>query len=249
MPSYYSVSQSKKPGRISMSLFRCSPRKLRKLDPNSANHHMPNMEAGPGEGTSQNNLTQLVYDINILERHPYTSQIFIPMGLSGVDSSTKYLVIVAPTLPVSRSRKDLANRPKPYPTPDPKPKRSLFDVFSRARPSPFTNERSPPTPNVPDMTTSSSASLKPKGPGLPDLNKIRVFIANGDQAVSYGPGTWHAPMVVIGAKPVNFLVVQHLNGVASEDCQEIELKSDGPEGLTVMVEVNPAIADRYRAKL
>ncbi|KAJ3041757.1 hypothetical protein HDU99_010077, partial [Rhizoclosmatium hyalinum] len=36
----------------------------------------------------------------ILERHPYTTQSFIPMGLAASDISTAYIVIVAPYDPV-----------------------------------------------------------------------------------------------------------------------------------------------------
>jgi len=43
--------------------------------------------------------------------------------------------------------------------------------------------------------------------------------------VTYGPGTWHAPMVVLGEKPVEFVVVQYANGVASEDCQEFDIEA------------------------
>lgn len=51
-------------------------------------------------------------------------------------------------------------------------------------------------------------------------------MAHGRQAVTYGAGTWHAPMVVLGAKRVDFVVVQHVNGVSGDDCQEVEVKGD-----------------------
>ena len=54
----------------------------------------------------------------------------------------------------------------------------------------------------------------------PDLKNIKAFIAKGGQAVTYGVGTWHAPMVVLGPRRVDFVVVQHVNGVDDEDCQE-----------------------------
>lgn len=198
-------------------MFVCSPRKLR---------------------------AQKYFDVKILERHPFTSQTFIPLGVSAGDSETKYLVIVAPTLPVSSSRKEVEERPKPYPTPEKRPRRSLFDIFSRARPAPFTNETTPPS--KPSVSTIA-ANARPKGPGIPDLKNIRAFIASGDQAVTYGPGTWHAPMVVLGEKDIDFVVVQYANGVGLEDCQEVVLDGDGGEGISVVV--NGGSGGELRAKL
>ncbi|KAJ5085701.1 Ureidoglycolate hydrolase [Penicillium argentinense] len=54
----------------------------------------------------------------------------------------------------------------------------------------------------------------------PDLRNVKAFIARGGQSVTYGVGTWHAPMVVLGPRRVDFVVVQHINGVDDEDCQE-----------------------------
>lgn len=54
----------------------------------------------------------------------------------------------------------------------------------------------------------------------PDLKNVKAFIAHGGQAVTYGVGTWHAPMVVLGRRRIDFVVVQHVNGVDDEDCQE-----------------------------
>ena len=71
---------------------------------------------------------------------------------------------------------------------------------------------------------------------MPNLANIKAFIARGDQAVTYGPGTWHAPMVVLGEQAVDFVVVQYANGVPLEDCQEVELESADGEGWGVVVE-------------
>ncbi|PKS05758.1 hypothetical protein jhhlp_007587 [Lomentospora prolificans] len=131
------------------------------------------------------------FSVTILERHPYTSQTFIP--LSSPRKKASYLVIVAPTLPNM--------------------------------------------PDYPAMPTPRGKGLP--GPGLPDLKRLKAFIASGDQAVTYGAGTWHAPMVVLG-KPedkVDFVVVQFANGVGSEDCQEVVLQSEAPEGGGVNVEI------------
>lgn len=41
--------------------------------------------------------------------------------------------------------------------------------------------------------------------------------------VTYGVGTWHAPMVVVGGR-VEFVVVQHVSGRDDEDCQEVDVQ-------------------------
>ncbi|KAL8975999.1 MAG: hypothetical protein Q9177_006939, partial [Variospora cf. flavescens] len=69
--------------------------------------------------------------------------------------------------------------------------------------------------------------------GPPDLDNIRAFWAHAGQAVTYGAGTWHAPMVVVGDERMDFVVVQFVNGVAQEDCQEVMLKKEG--GISVEV--------------
>jgi ureidoglycolate lyase len=47
-------------------------------------------------------------------------------------------------------------------------------------------------------------------------------------------------MVVIGDRPIDFVVVQFANEVGNEDCQEIVLKSDetASEGIVVMVDTD-----------
>jgi ureidoglycolate lyase len=176
--NFYPRSPSKTLAKPVMNMFVCSPRKLRILS------HASSTE-------------EKVIDIRILERHPFTPQTFIPLGLPA-SSNTKYLIIVAPTLPSSNG-----------------------------------------------LTSSKSQIQKeteewPRGPGLPDLSKIQAFLADGSQAITYGPGTWHAPMVVIGEKTIDFVVVQWANGVADEDCQEVSLQGE----LTVGVD-----GFRERAKL
>ncbi|KAG6259335.1 hypothetical protein E4U24_005936 [Claviceps purpurea] len=63
------------------------------------------------------------------------------------------------------------------------------------------------------------------GRGLPDLRGLRAFMATGAQAVVYGAGTWHAPMVVLGREgtTLDFVVSQFASGVPVEDCQIVEL--------------------------
>lgn len=140
--------RSGKEARSVVNMFVCRPIKLRGEE---------GVEGG-------------VLAVRILERHPYTPQTFVPMGLGKEDRGTCYLVIVAPTL-----------------------------------------------------HDGSRPMHAPKGTGPPDLENVQAFIARGDQAVTYGPGTWHAPMVVLGEQPIEFVVVQYANGVADEDCQEHEI--------------------------
>ncbi|KAK1574674.1 ureidoglycolate hydrolase [Colletotrichum navitas] len=77
-----------------------------------------------------------------------------------------------------------------------------------------------------------------KGPGLPDLKGLKAFVAYPGQAVTYGAGTWHAPMVALGPQgtAIDFVVTQFASGVAVEDCQEVELDA-ASEGAGVVVQV------------
>lgn len=160
-----------------MSMFSCFPRRNVRFE----------------NGTN-------IFDVRILERHPYTTQTFIPLGLSPTSPEATFLVIVAPSLPGSATA--IAESPS---------------AFGRG-------ER-----------------VKIKNP--PDLENVRAFVCKGDQAVTYGAGTWHAPMVVLGQTRVDFVAVQFVNGVAEEDCQEVEL------GSGVCVDVRGSVGGLRRAKL
>lgn len=226
MRNWYELSSSRKPASVSMNMFVCKPRQLEKR-----------------EGRS-------VFLVKILERHPFTPQTFVPLGLTAEDKGTCYLVIVAPTLPLrsrSGSIEDGGLEPA-YPILPPRRKRSLRERLLGTRPNPFTNDFNPSTTSA---ASPSSNEPKLKGPGLPDLDNIRAFIAHGDLAVTYGPGTWHAPMVVLGEKAIDFVVVQYANGVAVEDCQEVEIQVEaGGDGLAV--ELDDALSQPFattRAKL
>ena len=141
----YPLSSSHNIGKPTVSMFTCFPREL-----SCEKEHF------------------LTFPVTILERHPYTTQTFIPMGLSPSDRSTKYLVIVAPS-------------------------------------------------------RQATQSFPLQGP--PDLANLHAFIASGRQAVTYGAGVWHAPMVVLGEKRIDFVVVQSTNGVSKDDCQEVDIQS------------------------
>lgn len=160
MVDLYGSAPSHEPAKAVMNMFVCSPRTL-----------LPSQQVRLAGN----------FPVEILERHPFTTQTFIPLGLSPSEAhKARYLVIVAP----SSSPSD------------------------EGLPSPMPADTNGPLP----------------GRGLPDLKNIRAFIANGAQAVTYGAGTWHAPMVVIGRNAIDFVVVQFANGVAIEDCQERELE-------------------------
>lgn len=143
-----------------MTMFCCFPRQLR----TEVFRQKPNKE---------------VFDVRILERHPFTNQTFIPIDLSSRskvgngEEEPVFLVIVAPTLKgeVATARNEEG------------------EVITIRDP--------------------------------PDLKNVKAFIAHGGQAVTYGVGTWHAPMVVLGRRRIDYVVVQHVNGVDDEDCQEV----------------------------
>ena len=88
----YGQSKSGEQGQPLISMFSCFPRLL-------------SQEAGQ---------ESRIFPVGILERHPYTTQTFVPMGLSPTDTSTNYLIIVAPTMPSTgafpdRGPPDLSN--------------------------------------------------------------------------------------------------------------------------------------------
>ncbi|RAK74097.1 ureidoglycolate hydrolase [Aspergillus fijiensis CBS 313.89] len=159
-----------------MTMFSCFPRTLR-----------PRPSTGAG--------TSAVFDIRILERHPYTTQTFSPLDLSSQP----------------------ATGPGPAQTPEPEPY-YLVVVAPSLKGS------------TAQATTSSGEVVTVADP--PDLSRVKAFVARGGQAVTYGAGTWHAPMAVVGNRRVDFLVVQFMNGVAEEDVQEVVFG----EGVVVEVE-------------
>ncbi|KAI1622979.1 ureidoglycolate hydrolase [Exophiala viscosa] len=79
----------------------------------------------------------------------------------------------------------------------------------------------PSLPGSATATTSTGQEVTISNP--PDLSRLKAFVARGDQAVTYGPGTWHAPMVVMGQRRVDFVVTQFANGIPDDDCQEVLL--------------------------
>ncbi|KAJ5083196.1 Ureidoglycolate hydrolase [Penicillium angulare] len=160
MLNNYTASPSQKAGSTRMTMFCCFPRKLRTITQNQKSD-------------------KEVFDVRILERHPFTNQTFIPVDLSSHskvgngDDEPIFLVVVAPTLKGQTAT----------------------------------------------AKSASGETITICDP--PDFKNLKAFIAHGGQAVTYGVGTWHAPMVVLGRRRVDFVVVQHVNGVDDDDCQEV----------------------------
>ncbi|KAL2038370.1 hypothetical protein N7G274_009020 [Stereocaulon virgatum] len=96
--------------------------------------------------------------------------------------------------------------------------------------------------STPPPATSSGTPYFPqaKQGGPPDLKNLKAFMAEPGMGVTYGVGTWHAPMAVFGGGRVDFVVTQWVSGRGGEDCQEVEI----PGGVEVWVDGEGA-----RAKL
>ncbi|KAL2058193.1 hypothetical protein ABVK25_001811 [Lepraria finkii] len=142
LTSTYRLAPSGAPAHPTMSMFTCFPRQLR-----------PSKDGQ-------------FFDVRILERHPYTTQTFVPLSTSST-TKAKSLIIVAPTL----------DSPSP----------------------PATSSGTPYFPQA-------------KQGGPPDLENVKAFVAEPGMGVTYGVGTWHAPMVVIGDGRVDFVVTQWVSG-------------------------------------
>lgn len=158
---------SRRPGVAVVNLFVCAARPL-----------LPSPPAGDKKAGEDDDYNY--FPVNILERHPFTTQTFTPLS----SSASSYLVIVAP--------------------------------------------------NQQQQQQSSSSSSSTVG-NPPDLARTRAFVATANQAVTYAPGTWHAPMVALGhrlgvATTLDFVVTQFANGVPDEDCQEVTFGGGGGGG-------------------
>lgn len=83
--------------------------------------------------------------------------------------------------------------------------------------------------------------------GMPDLEGLRAFEVKPGEAkgVTYGVGTWHAPMVVVGGRAVRFVVVVHENGVKGMDVEEVLVGGEG-RGVRVGVEMGRGL---WKSKL
>lgn len=68
------------------------------------------------------------------------------------------------------------------------------------------------------MSASRYLVVVAQGGDAPELESLRAFIVSGNQAITYGPGIWHHPMVVLDREAdfVNFLFADGSAG----DCDE-----------------------------
>lgn len=101
MSNSYNKSPSQKPAVPVMNMFVCFPRALTSTSTATAAATAIEESAATTSKTTTTptpTLTKPVFPMQLLERHSYTTQTFIPMGLSA-DSPTRYLVVVAPTIP------------------------------------------------------------------------------------------------------------------------------------------------------
>lgn len=309
------------PSRPIVSLFSCYPRLWSTLvEPsNSEINSTSSSDAEIGSARGPNPTLRL--KLNILERHPYTTQTFIPVELLAEDRERCFIVIVAPSLPNTSTALTGEERGGPEATPykpfdatntpasgldattadgkaphnapaaitsplqnaSPPPATGTeptpYKPFESAEAPSATTSATPsssqhaqaPTHNSPSQITSPlentdasqttiATTTKPSGPTPykafdsaghanldsaahaapvskpttqiqtspvsplerpPDLSRLRAFLASGEQVTTYAPGTWHAPMVVLGMRRVDFIVGQFVNGVARDDCQEV----------------------------
>lgn len=202
----YHLAPSRKPGTSAMTLFSCQPRQLRSLEDDTvkdfpAAAELVSQIATPDEPS----LKGFVLEVSVLERHPYTTQTFIPLGLEASSRTAMFVVVVAPKDPVNLICSAESN--------------SEFSARSKNR---------------------LHCAMESDGVGLPSLKGVRAFLARGNQAVTYAAGTWHAPMIVLGKKQIDFVVTQHSNGVSDEDCQEINIKGE-PRMSGIQVCIDSAI--------
>ncbi|KAI2625706.1 ureidoglycolate hydrolase [Hypoxylon sp. NC1633] len=194
LQNLYAQAPSRKAATPRTTMFVCGARQL--LPAPSPPHSSPafvsiSTSTFTPPPAPTDSVSDGLFQLDILERHPFTTQTFIPLNANanaGAAASTRYLVVVAPTLPPAAESTTNASNPT-----------------NAALPAP------------------SGTSLP--GNGMPDLAQVRAFVATGAQAVTYGAGTWHAPMAALGASgsAVDFVVVQFANDVPVEDCQEVGL--------------------------
>ena len=208
----YHLSPSGTPAHHATSLYSSYPRKLRAVV--DQKQHFKKKE---------------VFDVRILERHPFTTQTFIPIagGKEGKEmrrgrGKGRAIIIVAPTLPI-----------KP-------------GVGGGWEGTPYFPQRAAlPSPSSAGGATTNYGIGGGGGGGLPDLRNIKAFVAEEGQGVMYAAGTWHAPMVVVGEGRVDFVVSQWMSGRKLEDCEEVALE----EGVVVEVGEGEGKSGGGRAKL
>lgn len=205
MVNTYDQAPSGKPGVAVMNMFVCAARKL-----------------GTSQSTSTSHSTtpsSRIFEVGILERHPYTTQTFTPLSTSGPASPQLsqhgYLVIVAPGLQTPSG--------------------------SSAGRIPSHTEAT--------AQTARGIHYNSQAQSQPDLQRLKAFVATTNQAVTYGAGVWHAPMVALGPEgsTVDYVVTQFANGVGIEDCEEVVMESPENNG-HILVEL-PALSSSKASRL
>ena len=194
--------------------------------------------------------------IEALKRLRYTSLSIIPLGPSSIDSTLRYLIVVAPSIP-SAAHGD--HGPAPNTSAESskgskkrgQKRKGRYDVFSRARPSPFTNDRNPPallssssSPSLPSAkgvvrSISSSVSTAIHGhsatdAGLPDLSRLRAFQIANNQCLNLSAGVWYSLYIIDTASnshngkesSAGFVVVRYRNGNDSEDTETYHIAKE-----------------------
>lgn len=156
-------------------------------------HEVPNSDKGDGD---------LDIPMPVLERHPFTSQTFIPLSTEG---AKRFIVVAAPSL-------------------------ESWDVEGTSVKVTY--------PSGSEQKRQKGAESPLPHAGGPDLSRVQAFLVNMDQGVTYGPGTWHSPMVALGPEgsTVDFVVVQFANDVDVDDLQQVKIQgAEGKGGLSVCV--------------
>ena len=59
------------------------------------------------------------------------------------------------------------------------------------------------------------------GDAVPQWDRLRAFLASGEQGVNYRPGTWHHPLIALDRES-EFLVVDRVADDGREDCEVVE---------------------------
>lgn len=132
---YDNAPSGKIPSHTNWNLFRCSP----------PVHLMTSAE--PSDSQEAESPAQIEYLSKVLERHPFSTQTFLPLGRS--KDQQGYLVIVSLKNPESEYR--------------------YLSLI---------------------ILAGCILTFFPTIAGLPDLDTVRAFIANGNQAVTYGVGEY-----------------------------------------------------------
>ncbi|SCU94671.1 LANO_0E07624g1_1 [Lachancea nothofagi CBS 11611] len=87
---------------------------------------------------------------------------------------------------------------------------------------PFSSQTFVPMGRCADNLAYLVVVALPDNQGGPDLSTLKAFTCKGSQAVTYGAGVWHAPMIVIGDLAyLDFSVLIHELG--DEDRPEMDL--------------------------